>query len=260
MHRLSRDEFNTLLPLLRPAGRREHGLILVPGHKCAEEYLRAGGRPSLVLLDEERLPEARATLGEAHWREALDRERLRRLRPHELARLADQPSPEGLLLAGPPPAKCAEKRRAPHLLLDGVQDTGNLGAMLRTALWFGLDRVWMLAPCADPWSPRGIRAGMGAIFHLAECRVLELEEFEALLPGLRVRLLGLDASAECAVDNFSFRDDDVLVLGSESHGLRLPEEWLTERLHIPGAGRAESLNVGHALAVCAWQRFRSRHA
>jgi TrmH family RNA methyltransferase len=259
MRRLTSDELHALLALLRPAGRRDAGRLLVPGYKCAGEYLRAGGRPDWLLVDADRREDAREAVGEAVWRELEARDRLCRLRDHELARLADQPSPEGLVLAGPRPAR-APTALPPHLLLDGVQDPGNLGAMLRTALWFGLDRVWLLAPCADPWSPRGIRAGMGAVFHLADCRQLELDEFEERLPALGARLLGLDARAEAAVDRFAFQERDVLVLGSESHGLRLPDAWLTERLRIPGAGRAESLNVGHALAVCAWQRFRSRHA
>ena len=48
----------------------------------------------------------------------------------------------------------------------------------------------------------------------------------------------------------------MLVLGSESHGLRLPDYRLDARVRIPGAGRLESLNVGHAMAICAWERFR----
>jgi TrmH family RNA methyltransferase len=248
MIRLSRDEFRQLGGLLRPAGRREANLLLVPGPKCALEYLRAGGRPRLLVVDPER---------EDSWRPLLDglpagidTSLLRQARSHELSRLADQPSPEGLVLVGPPPPM--DTSRPPHLLLDGVQDPGNLGAILRSALWFGLDRVGLLAPCADPWSPRGIRASMGAVFQLASC--LMVDDPSALPPG--GRLVGLDAHDGTSLEEFRFLEHDVLVLGSESHGLRLPEGSLAARLRIPGAGRLESLNVGHAMAICAWERFR----
>ncbi len=250
MTRLTRDEFRDLGSLLRPAGRQAAGQVLIPGPKCCLEYLRAGGRPEWVLMDAERAEELLEPLrGEGA---GLSTAELRHLRPHELARLADQPSPEGILLAGPPPA--GRSAHSPHILLDGVQDPGNVGAMLRTALWFGFDRVWLLAPCADPWSPRGIRASMGAVFQLAACRMLENDH--ALDALASARLVGLDAHAGTPLGQFDFRPDDVLVLGSESHGLRLPAARLDARLRIPGAGRAESLNVGHALAVCAWERFR----
>jgi tRNA G18 (ribose-2'-O)-methylase SpoU len=95
---------------------------------------------------------------------------------------------------------------------------------------------------------------MGAVFQLAACRVLEYEnELDAIPPA---RLVGLDAHAGTPLEDFAFLPDDVLVLGSESHGLRVAESRLTARLRIPGSGRLESLNVGHAMAVCAWERFR----
>lgn len=259
MRRLSGEERGALAALLRPAGRRAAGRLLVPGYKCAEEYLRSGAAPDLVLLDAARAEEARDCLGPLRWRDAEAAGRLRALRPHELARLADQPSPEGLVLVGPsPPEGRPAPSGPPHLILDGVQDPGNLGAMLRTALWFGMERVWLAAPCADPWSPRGIRAAMGAVFHLRECRVVP----EGDLPGLAAasgwRLVGLDAQGERPLDEHVFSPAEVLVLGSESHGLRLPPDGLWLTLRIPGAGRVESLNVGHAMAICAWHWWRRR--
>ncbi|MDP2360685.1 MAG: RNA methyltransferase [bacterium] len=245
--------------MLRPAGRSEAGCVLVPGIKCAVEYLRAGAWPDLILVGEELEPELKGLLGEDVWQRADREDRLRRPRPHELSRLADQPHPEGLLLAGPMPRRSPPDRSPPRVVFDGVQDPGNLGTMLRTALWFGLDRVWLLAPCADPWSPRGIRAGMGAVFHLADCRVWEPADFAAWAREQGVRLLGLDAGGDRPLHEHLFQEGEVLVLGSESHGLRLPAELLAGRLRIPGAGQAESLNVGHALAICAWQQWLARH-
>lgn len=258
MQRLSKEEFHRLGLLLRPVGRQEAGQILVPGFKCAHELVEAGGAPRLILLDADHVHETRQALGEPLWRKAQDENLLRLARAHELARLADQPNPEGLVLAALPPRRSARALdKPPHMVLDGVQDPGNVGSMLRTALWFGMDRVWLAAPCVDPFSPRVIRASMGAVFHMAEIRSLELEDLSKALARWPLRLLGLDAQCETSLAEHHFQDGDVLVLGSESHGLRLPPEALHLRLGIPGAGRMESLNVGHAMAICAWQRWQS---
>ncbi len=255
MQRLSKDEFHRLGQLLRPAGRQEAGVLLVPGFKCAQEFVSSKGRIELVVVDVDRIHEARQALGQEAWRRAQEEDRVRAARPHELARLADQPHPEGLVLAGRLSSAGVEDPKPPHLVLDGVQDPGNVGSMLRTALWFGMDRVWLLTPCADPFSPRVIRASMGAAFHLASCRSLDLDALSGELATRRHRLLGLDTQGGVSLADHAFASGDVLVLGSESHGLRLRPEALHLRLAIPGAERMESLNVGHAMAICAWQRW-----
>jgi len=257
---LSKEEFHSLGQLLRPSGRQEAGLLLIPGFKCGQEFVAAGGRIELLVLDPDHVEEIRLALGEEAWTLALEQDVLRQARPHELARLADQPNPEGLVLAGRPPHAFGQRPVAPpQLVLDGVQDPGNLGSMLRTALWFGMDRVWLTTPCADAWSPRAIRSSMGAVFHMTDCRSLAPGDLVKSLGKWPVRLLGLDAASGTSLGEHVFSQEDVLVLGSESHGLRLPEKALHTRLRIPGAGLMESLNVGHAMAVCAWQRWQGLH-
>ena len=249
MQRLSRGDFAELNELRRPAARREQARILVPGYKCITELLRAGHDIEQLLLCGDTSDAAEKLVGTETWQRLLREERIFRVRDHEAARLADQPSPEGLLAVAPLPASCDTQR--PRVILDGVSDPGNLGSILRTALWFGLDPVGLLQG-ADVWSPRVIRSAMGAQFHL-QLRTLSAEDLETMKAG--GRLLGLDSNGGTPLQDFVTQDNDTLIMGSESHGLQQSAELLSERVWIPGCERAESLNVGHAFAICAYHYY-----
>jgi len=254
MERLAGEEWRALAALRRPAERRAAGRLLVPGWKCVAEYLRAGLEPERLLLLAGAEPAAVERFGAERWERLAGRART--VREHELGRLADQPHPEPVLAVGPPPPSASDTGE-PSLILDGVADPGNLGAILRTALWFGLDRVWLAGEAADPWSPRAIRAATGHHFHLRALRRVGDAELDALVAS-GARLLGLDSSGGAPLEEHVFAARDVLVAGGESHGLVGCAGRTALTLHIAGDPRAESLNVGHAVAIAAWQRARSR--
>lgn len=257
MAKLGREELRELATMKRPADA-DGGRLLVPGYKCVEEYLRSGQRPERLLVLTGAEETVRARLGETLWKQATARQEAATLREHELARLAEQASPEPLLAVGPlPPSATAPGD--PQLILDGVADPGNLGSILRTALWFGIDRVWLSEGSVDPWSPRAIRASTGHGFHLAALRRVPAERIEALVQS-GARLVGLDSGGGTALEEHVFAARDVLVAGGESHGLSACAGLLGLALHIGGDPRAESLNVGHAFAIAAWQRSRSLRA
>jgi TrmH family RNA methyltransferase len=141
--------------------------------------------------------------------------------------------------------------------LDRIQDPGNLGTILRTCAAVGV-RTVMLSPEATPaWSPKALRAGMGAHFHLQIH-----EEVPATMLGERVRveLLGLRADdAQCLYD-VDLLAPVVWLLGNEGAGLAgellaLPG---ARAVSIPQAGAVESLNVATAAAVALYEQFRQR--
>jgi RNA methyltransferase, TrmH family len=252
MDRLPGEELRTLVGLRRPAGREASGRLLIPGYNCLDEYLRAGLLPERLLVLAGAEDEVRDRLGPAWNRLA---PLARSLREHELVRLADQPRPEAVLAVGPAPASVREPG-PPQLILDGLADPGNLGAILRTALWFGIDRIWLCGSAVDPWSPRAIRAATGHAFHLRQLRRVSAGDLAALASG-GARLVGLDSGQGRALGDYGFQPGEILVVGGESHGLADSVPWLAERLHIAGGSAGESLNAGHAFAIAAWQRHRS---
>lgn len=140
-----------------------------------------------------------------------------------------------------------------YLVLDGLQDPGNVGTLWRTADAFGADGLFLLPGCADPWGPKTLRATMGACFRLP---VWE-GTLEALLPRLEAAGLPLYATA-LREDTEDIRTVPLsraaVVIGSEGQGVSpLVLAACAKTLKIPMRERCESLNAAAAGTVVLWQ-------
>jgi RNA methyltransferase, TrmH family len=132
---------------------------------------------------------------------------------------------------------------------DRVSDPGNLGTILRTCDWFGVDTVLLGKGCVSLYNEKVIRSTAGSIFHL---NVIEDIDFNLELPNLRSNGFSLLATTLDGkpLDNFHYHQKNILLLGSEAHGIG-PEliRLADEAVCIPNYGKAESLNVGIACGV-----------
>lgn len=134
--------------------------------------------------------------------------------------------------------------------LDGVQDPGNLGTILRTADWFGIPAVFCSPDSADAFSPKVVQAGMGAFLRV---KIWELPLEDLLEKNLDLPVLGAVLSGE-NIFEAALPPNGVVVVGSESRGISpAAEARLTHRLTIPRApgGGAESLNAAVAAGIFA---------
>ncbi len=229
------------------AFRRQSGLALGEGVKLWEEALRWGAGVETVLFTPDRQPERIP-------------EGVRAVRVPEALMEALSPvkTPQGLLflVRRPDPAPPERLTGRCYLLLDGVQDPGNVGTIWRTADAFGADGLLLTGASADPWHWKTVRASMGAAFRLP---VWEVET--AALGGLFERsglpLYGT-ALREDTVDVRAFSGAAAVVaLGSEGRGLSGEVLALCRQTwKIPMTPRCESLNVGAAAAVVLWELWR----
>lgn len=166
-------------------------------------------------------------------------------------------TPTGLLaVAALPAANVAVDREKDAILLDGVQDPGNLGTLLRTAAAAGIGQALLSPGCAAAWSPKVLRAGQGAHFALAIHEEADLAAFMADYRGM--------TAATCldgATSLYEARWTGPLawIFGAEGQGVR-PELVAAAqlRIKIPMPGAVESLNVGAAAAVCLFEAVRRR--
>ena len=179
--------------------------------------------------------------------------------PEELMRfISPMEAPQGALFlsrrpAGGLPSRLEGRR---YLALEGVQDPGNVGTILRTADAFDADGVLLLEGCADLYNPKTIRASMGAAFR----RPVWSGALEQLLPLLRAAALPLYGAALRA-DTRDARQTDlsrgVILIGSEGRGLSAAAlSACTATVRIPMAERCESLNAAVAAAVLLWEGYR----
>ena len=173
--------------------------------------------------------------------------------------LGTMPSPAPLLAVVPTPAPpLPALLDTDTVILDRVQDPGNVGAILRTAAAAGVTRVVTTPGTAWCWAPKVLRAAMGAHFALA---IHESQDWAALLPLLRLPLAGTLAHGGDSVFGHDLVPACAWVFGSEGDGMdpavagRL--DW---RLTIPQSRTVESLNVAAAAAICLFEQRRQRGA
>ncbi len=142
---------------------------------------------------------------------------------------------------------------APTIVLDRLQDAGNVGTILRSASAFGFTQVIAIKGTAALWSPKVLRAGMGAHFGL------QLVEGVENIDGLRVPLLAASSHADEAIHEAHVPWPCAWVLGHEGQGVSPALMARCDKtLRIPQPGGEESLNVSVAAAVCMYESSRRR--
>jgi TrmH family RNA methyltransferase len=235
--------------------RQKYRNFTVEGEKMVGELLRQRRFPVQSIWGEERWAEAHAALLGPFL------EKFNPVSADELRKISALSTPNAVLAVAEMPAdepELALPATGLSLYLDGIQDPGNMGAILRVADWFGLPAVFCAPECADVLSPKVVQAGMGAVLRVRTREValeaLLAEAGETALPVLGAVLGGADAFAATWPAGRS-----LLVIGNEGRGIGpATEALLTQRLSIPRhpEGGAESLNaaVATGILVALWQK------
>ncbi len=168
-----------------------------------------------------------------------------------MAKLSDVQTSQGILAVAQQPLVSAADLfdKATVLALDGVQDPGNVGTVLRTAAWFGVDAVLAGPGTADLFNPKVVRASMGGLWDVRLARTQDLWAWLGEAQARGFTRYGADLDGTSLAD-WQPQRPSVLVLGSEAHGLQpAVHAALDECLTIPSAANrcgVESLNVGVA--------------
>ena len=226
-------------------GRRETGCFLVEGRKMVEEAIASAFPVEAVLVDVDRQGEFTLPAGIPAYS----------MPGHVLAAVCDTKTPQGIAAV----VRMAEvELRGPRLVaMDGVQDPGNVGTIIRTADAAGFDGVILSAQCADVFSPKVLRATMGSIFRMG-IRVTDD------LPGLLSQMVQEGASVlSSQLDGEPFyqrsplNERFVLVIGSEGNGVTDEVKAIaTHKVKLPMRGGAESLNAAVAAGIMMYELTR----
>ncbi|MBN1615211.1 MAG: RNA methyltransferase [Deltaproteobacteria bacterium] len=231
--------------------RRREGLFLAEGEKVVCELLRSGLPFEAILMaegDHERLEGIVASVPSDVP--------VFRLTDRAWADLSQDPSPEGIMAVAAmvpsvDPSALLDSATGPLLLLHQVNNPNNLGALLRTAHWFGFRTVLVGKGSCDATNPKAVRTSMGSLFHL---NVIGDLDFDQILPMLRKRFRIVGSDVREGIAPHPCGPQTALLVGSESHGL--PKDLLAqtdERWRIPGVGGAESLSLPQAAAIMMYE-------
>ena len=245
--------------LLRPAVRREEGRFLAEGPHVVQDALDAGAAVETVFVSADRSEDENVAplVAEAERRGA----RIRPVQARDLLRIADTEAPQGIVAIVRRASEPAAPFSAPGawLVLDGIQDPGNVGTLLRSAEAFGARGVLAGPGTADLWSGKVIRAAQGAHFRLT----LLDGDLNASLDAFAASGGTIWTTAAGGENVYEIRSRPALLailLGNEARGV---SEHFAARaskaVAVPQPGRAESLNVAMAgTVVLSWVLSRPR--
>ncbi|MGL6261891.1 RNA methyltransferase [Vibrio sp. WXL210] len=233
---ISKNQLKLLRALGQKKQRKAHGLFLVEGEKNVLELLDSSLVVKQIFATGEFLDQYRAELsGYECIESSLD----------DLTKASSLVSNNAAVAIAEIPANTAPQAQGLMIALDGVSDPGNLGTIIRVADWYGIKHIVASRDCADPYNPKTIRATMGS-FGRVQVTQLDLPEYlaQANLPIYGAFLEGN------SVHSTEFAVEGILLMGSESHGVRpQAEQFVTDKITIPAFGGAESLNVAMATGI-----------
>lgn len=137
------------------------------------------------------------------------------------------------------------------LLLDGLQDPGNVGTILRTADWFGIKDIFLSSTCADVYNPKTLASSMGSIFNV---KFYQNQNLPKVIEDLKKNNYKIIASDSHGQDNTLPTGKLAIIIGSEAHGISAELIALADQCYqIPKIGQAESLNAAVATGIILYQ-------
>ena len=221
--------------------RDEHGQFLCVGEKLFEEALKNGCDIEVVITSKNLEHELSENVRVYYADDSI------------IDSLSPTQNSQGLIFTcNIPTIDNVDHKKGTHILLDCIQDPGNLGTIIRSALAFGMDSVILTDGCADIYNPKTVRASMGAIFKQSVVYMTRDEIDE--LKSLGVRFIVASNEADSVDISKARLNDSIIVLGSEGQGV---SDYLTDlcddMIKIPISPDVESINVSTAASIIMWE-------
>lgn len=243
--------FKALRHIADSGGKQKHGsLTLIDGPHLVAAYYQTLGLPKTLVFSESGLerPEIQAFAKDHEKTETLI------LTESLFRELSGTVTPVGVLAVIPIPPAPTGSVAGSCIVLDGIQDSGNVGTILRTAAAASITDAILGPGCASPWSTKVLRAGQGAHFRL---RIRQHDNLQAFICQYQGKSLATVAHGGTSIFATELRGHLAWIFGSEGQGVSAElVAAATERVMIPMHAGSESLNVTAAAAVCLFEAVR----
>jgi TrmH family RNA methyltransferase len=230
--------------------RKENGLFVVEGVKTVQELVSSSFEIDSIYCTE--------TLG---FLDNIESELVHIVKKKELERISSLRNPNKILaVAKIPEAKSIDWNAALILVLDGINDPGNVGTIIRTAKWFGVETIICSVDCADAYDGKVVQSTMGALFHV-HIHYRNLAEVTEECQKNDFNVIGAAMNGD-SIYKHPKSGNNVLVIGSESHGISdAVLEKCNGLVSIPNnetEQKVESLNAGIATSILLSELTRPR--
>ncbi len=247
--------------LLKKRERDASGAFLCDGKKLSFEYIKKCGKPLHLFVCERGKERSLADIAELEAQLGIELD-ITLVGESAFEKMTEQKAPDGIICVG-------EKKKLAHtvvstvnasdidgervMILSSLQDSGNVGTILRSALAFGYDRVILSSDCADVYSPKTLRAAMGATFSLKVSICSDMPSTVKGLCGCRRVYAGELREHAVSLDSLNLSLSDIFIVGNEGHGIdKAISEACSGSVYIPISEQSESLNAAIAATVFMW--------
>ncbi len=250
---MTKNDVKELQSLKQSKGRKERGIFAIEGNKLVEELMNSQFRVNNVFATEqwvEKNPVLAKRIADYEI-----------ITPKQMEQVSNFVTPPGIFATAMMPKYKIEPKDTENqliLLLDGINDPGNLGTIIRTADWFGIKNIVISEDTCDPWQPKVIQSTMGSIFRT---QIIETDAVK-FLKAVKTPIFGALMQGKNVYHTQIKCNQGVIIIGSESHGIRdnvMP--FVSCPINIPKAegSQTESLNASVAAGIIISEVFRKNH-
>lgn len=241
-------------------GRWSERCFFIEGARSVEQCIKSDGKIKYIVYSPELLNEdSKRILNEIESRNY----ELHLITKELFKSISDTDSPQGILAVvefEEYSLKDTLKENNFFVILDRVQDPGNMGTIIRTADAFGANAVIVTGGCVDVYNPKTVRSTMGSIFQIPIVHISDIEEAVEQLKDKNVNIVATSLDTDRYSYDVDFKNDCAIIIGNEANGISDEVlEMSNQIVKIPMRGKAESLNAGVASAVLMYEVLRQRN-
>jgi TrmH family RNA methyltransferase len=237
---LSKSQISLLKSLQHKKERREHGLFLVEGYKSVIEFINSPYKIQVIYHTASFDPKVLKLSQKINLCE---------ISVTDIEKISSFKTPQVIIALVKIPAwpvlDNTQLRQRFSIVLDGIQDPGNMGTIIRTADWFGIKQIICSEDTVDAYNPKVVQASMGSLSRIN----VYYADLPTVIPQLNLPIFGAVLNGE-NIYHTDFGDEGLIVMGNEGNGLSAEiERLINKAITIPNLGKAESLNVAIATAL-----------
>ena len=237
---LSKSQISLLQSLQHKKFRREHGAFLVEGYKSVSEFANSAYHINTIYHTNAIAPKLLNLSQKINFEE---------ISVNNIEKISALTTPPDIIAVVKipqwPAIQYSTLQKKFSLVLDGIQDPGNMGTIIRTADWFGIENIICSEDCVDVYNPKVVQATMGSLSRVN----VHYTDIASVIYEVKLPVFGALLNGE-NIYTTNFGTEGLIVMGNEGNGLR-PDiiKLVTKAITIPRAGKAESLNVAIATAI-----------
>ncbi len=245
-------------------GRRAQKLFLIEGVRSVSEALEEGAGVRKIILDLGANSDRFESVFSSAKEQGIE---IEEIPATKFRKLSTTESSQGIIAVASIPeftfedlsSEIRSKRSATILILDRVSDPGNLGTILRSAAWFGIDGIVVAGSSVDVYNPKVVRSAMAAVLRLKVVQEADLNEVMPELHKVGFAVIASTQDGKASCFEYGFPLKLAIVLGSEASGISKEISQVCDAsVFIPRVGKMESLNVGVAASIVMAEIARQR--